>query len=55
LNVLAYELNRIAEHHRRSRDFTLNSLRNALVEFIACLTVYRTYINEDGWTPGDRC
>jgi len=49
INMLAYELNRISEMHRRTRDFTLNSLRRALVEFIALFPVYRTYV--DGWRP----
>jgi (1->4)-alpha-D-glucan 1-alpha-D-glucosylmutase len=49
INVLAHELNRISEMSRRTRDFTLNSLRRALVEFIALFPVYRTYV--DGWRP----
>jgi (1->4)-alpha-D-glucan 1-alpha-D-glucosylmutase len=49
INMLAYELNRISEMNRRTRDFTLNSLRRALVEFIALFPVYRTYV--DGWRP----
>jgi len=49
LNVLARELNRISEMNRRTRDFTLNSLRRALSEFIALFPVYRTYV--DGWRP----
>ena len=48
LNVLAHSLNRISEQHRRSRDFTLNSLRSALIAFIASLSVYRTYVVEHG-------
>jgi (1->4)-alpha-D-glucan 1-alpha-D-glucosylmutase len=47
VNVLARELNRISEMSRRTRDFTLNSLRQALVAFIAHFPVYRTYV--DGW------
>jgi (1->4)-alpha-D-glucan 1-alpha-D-glucosylmutase len=54
LNVLAHSLNRISEQHRRSRDFTLNSLRSALIAFIASLSVYRTYVDEHGATPEDR-
>ncbi|MCE9669602.1 malto-oligosyltrehalose synthase [Myxococcus stipitatus] len=50
INVLAHELNRISEMSRRTRDFTLNSLRRALVEFVALFPVYRTYV--DGWRPG---
>ncbi|HEU5099054.1 MAG TPA: malto-oligosyltrehalose synthase, partial [Roseiflexaceae bacterium] len=44
INVLAYQLNRISEHNRYYRDFTLYSLREALREVIACFPVYRTYI-----------
>ena len=54
LTVLAHMLDRIAESNRRSRDFTLNSLRDMLVEVVACFPVYRTYVNEQGWTPDDR-
>ena len=36
LNVLSRRLDRISEQHRRSRDFTLESLRDALREVIAC-------------------
>lgn len=46
LQLLAYRLNRISERHRRSRDFTLNSLRIALREILASFSVYRTYIRE---------
>ncbi len=53
LNVLAHALNRISEGNRRSRDFTLNSLRDALIEFVACLPVYRTYVTTTGWTADD--
>ena len=44
INVLAYQLNRVSEHNRYYRDFTLYSLREALRELIACFPVYRTYI-----------
>jgi (1->4)-alpha-D-glucan 1-alpha-D-glucosylmutase len=44
LNVLAYQLNLISEQNRYYRDFTLNSLHDALREVIACFPVYRTYI-----------
>jgi (1->4)-alpha-D-glucan 1-alpha-D-glucosylmutase len=53
LNVLARALNRQSEGDRRSRDFTLNSLRRALVEVIACFPVYRTYITERGASADD--
>jgi (1->4)-alpha-D-glucan 1-alpha-D-glucosylmutase len=44
LHVLARRLDRISEQHRWSRDFTFNSLHDALSELIACFPVYRTYI-----------
>jgi (1->4)-alpha-D-glucan 1-alpha-D-glucosylmutase len=49
LNVLGHALDRLSERNRHSRDFTLNSLTNALREVIACFPVYRTYI--DGCGP----
>jgi (1->4)-alpha-D-glucan 1-alpha-D-glucosylmutase len=36
LYVLAYQLDRLAQKHRWSRDFTLNNLRHALQQVIAC-------------------
>jgi (1->4)-alpha-D-glucan 1-alpha-D-glucosylmutase len=54
LNVLAHMLDRIGEGNRKSRDFTLESLRDVIREVVACFPVYRTYVNEDGWTPADR-
>lgn len=45
VNVLAHQLNRISERSRRCRDFTLNSLRDAMREVIACWPTYRTYID----------
>jgi (1->4)-alpha-D-glucan 1-alpha-D-glucosylmutase len=55
-NVLARALNRISEQNRRTRDFTLSSLRNALREVIANFPIYRTYIacNERGVPERDR-
>jgi (1->4)-alpha-D-glucan 1-alpha-D-glucosylmutase len=47
LNVLARKLDRISEHHRWYRDFTLENLRDALREVIAAFPVYRTYIRTD--------
>jgi (1->4)-alpha-D-glucan 1-alpha-D-glucosylmutase len=46
LNVLAHQLNRFSERSRYYRDFTLNSLTQAIREIIACFPVYRTYVNE---------
>ena len=54
LNVLAEMLNRISESNRKSRDFTLNSLRDVIVEVVACFPAYRTYVTEEGWAPEDR-
>ena len=54
LYLLAHRLNRISERHRRSRDFTLNSLRTALREVLACFPVYRTYVGTAGVTERDR-
>ena len=44
LNVLTSELYRLAQSDRATRDFTLNSLRDALTEIVANFPVYRTYI-----------
>ncbi len=48
VNVLAHRLNRISEMNRRTRDFTLNELARALVEFVALFPVYRTYVTRRG-------
>src|SRR5262249_46972530 len=45
INMLSHRLNRISENDRRTRDFTLNSLTEALTEYIAGLPIYRTYID----------
>lgn len=50
--VLARKLDRISEQHRYSRDFTLNSLENALGEVIACFPVYRSYVRPDSTEVG---
>jgi (1->4)-alpha-D-glucan 1-alpha-D-glucosylmutase len=54
LNVLAHAIDRIGEANRKARDFTVNSIRDALVEVVACFPVYRTYVSTDGWTMRDR-
>ena len=54
VNMLAYQLNRISEMNRRSRDFTLNALRKALIEFVACFPIYRTYVGAAGADERDR-
>ena len=54
INVLGYQLNRLSEKDRRSRDFTLNSLIHAIREIIAWFPVYRTYIAPSGLGVTDR-
>jgi (1->4)-alpha-D-glucan 1-alpha-D-glucosylmutase len=54
LTVLSHMLDRIGEGDRKSRDFTFESLRDAIMEVVACFPVYRTYVDERGWTPEDR-
>jgi (1->4)-alpha-D-glucan 1-alpha-D-glucosylmutase len=54
LNVLANGMDRIGESDRRSRDFTVISLRDALSEIVACFPVYRSYVRAEGWTVRDR-
>ncbi|HZG69854.1 MAG TPA: malto-oligosyltrehalose synthase, partial [Herpetosiphonaceae bacterium] len=44
VQVLAHTLDSISERSRYFRDFTLNSLTDAIREVIACFSVYRTYI-----------
>jgi (1->4)-alpha-D-glucan 1-alpha-D-glucosylmutase len=53
LNVLAHELNLLSEKNRRSRDFTLDGLQEALREVVACFPVYRTYISAQGFSTTD--
>ena len=48
INMLVNRLNRISETNRRTRDFTLNELRRALVEFVSHFPVYRTYVTPAG-------
>jgi (1->4)-alpha-D-glucan 1-alpha-D-glucosylmutase len=54
LHVLASTLDRIGEMSRKSRDFTLDSMRDVITEVVACFPVYRTYVDEAGWQPQDR-
>ncbi len=53
LTLLSRRLDRIGEQHRWSRDFTQDSLHDALHEVIACFPVYRTYLRENTVHPGD--
>jgi (1->4)-alpha-D-glucan 1-alpha-D-glucosylmutase len=54
LQMLAHRLNIISEQHRRSRDFTLNTLRLAIREVLACFPVYRVYPGREGISDRDR-
>lgn len=45
LNVLANHISKIAEADRQTCDYTLNGLRTALAEIVACFPVYRGYIS----------
>jgi len=54
LTVLANLLDKIAEGARRTRDFTLSGLRQALAEVVACFPVYRTYVTREGASAQDR-
>ena len=49
--ALARRLKLVATKHRIGRDLTLAQLRAALVEVIAALPVYRTYLMMDSETP----
>ncbi|MDN4592008.1 malto-oligosyltrehalose synthase, partial [Xenophilus aerolatus] len=53
MTALASMLLRIARADRHTRDHTLNNLRRALAEVVACMSVYRTYVTEDA-SPQDR-
>jgi len=53
LNVLANQIARIALAKRRTCDFTLNGLRDALTEVVASFPVYRTYVTAAGTSEMD--
>ncbi|MEW6514968.1 MAG: malto-oligosyltrehalose synthase [Pseudomonadota bacterium] len=54
LAVLAHRLARIAARDRDTCDFTLNGLKDALTEIVACFPVYRSYVNASGLSADDR-
>lgn len=54
LNVLAEEIHSLAKMNRHTQDFTFNGLREALIEIIALLPVYRTYIISDKIEKNER-
>ncbi len=47
LHMLAHRLDRLAQQNWSSQDFTLNGLRHALREVIACFPVYRSYVAQE--------
>ncbi|MBS3803207.1 MAG: malto-oligosyltrehalose synthase [Oleiphilaceae bacterium] len=51
--VLATQLSRISDADPHTRDYTLNGLRQALTEIVACFPVYRTYISDKGIAKED--
>ncbi len=54
LAVLGHRLDQLSERHRRTRDFTLGSLTEALRDVIAAFPVYRTYIRDFEIHAADR-
>jgi (1->4)-alpha-D-glucan 1-alpha-D-glucosylmutase len=54
LGVLATRLARIAAASRHTCDFTLNGLRTALGEVVACFPVYRSYLVDGVASTDDR-
>jgi (1->4)-alpha-D-glucan 1-alpha-D-glucosylmutase len=47
LSALANNLSYIFEKYYETRDYTSNSLRDALMEIISCFPIYRTYISAE--------
>lgn len=45
LNLLAHQVDRLAQKDRHTRDYTLDVLRDALTELIASFSVYRSYVS----------
>ncbi|HEY7640612.1 MAG TPA: malto-oligosyltrehalose synthase [Steroidobacteraceae bacterium] len=54
IEVLATQLDRIAQLDRHTADFTRAALREAIREVIACFPVYRTYVSHRGVSDEDR-
>lgn len=54
LQMLAHQLDRLAQSDRHSRDFTLSALHDGLREIIACFPVYRSYISDEGVHESER-
>lgn len=54
IEILATQLDRIAQLDRHTADFTRPAIREAVIETIACFPVYRTYVSERGVSDEDR-
>ena len=54
VSVLAQRFHEFAVLDRRTRDFTLTGMRNALCEVLAAFPVYRTYVDGKGAGAEDR-
>jgi len=54
MSTLVNLLSGIAQSDRSTRDYTVNGLRDALTEVVACFPVYRTYIAAGSITEEDR-
>jgi (1->4)-alpha-D-glucan 1-alpha-D-glucosylmutase len=54
LTLLSHAIKRVADASWTTRDITLNAISTALVQFIACLPVYRTYLHYDEDRLADR-
>ncbi|MGH8177962.1 MAG: malto-oligosyltrehalose synthase [Steroidobacter sp.] len=54
VEVLATQLDRIAQMDRHTADFTRAAIRDAVIEVIASFPVYRTYISPRGISAEDR-
>jgi (1->4)-alpha-D-glucan 1-alpha-D-glucosylmutase len=54
IEVLATQLDRIAQLDRHTADYTRAAMREAISAVIACFPVYRTYISDRGSSEEDR-
>jgi len=54
IEVLATQLDRIAQLDRHTADYTRAAIREAIREVIACFPVYRTYVSHRGVSDEDR-
>lgn len=54
IDNLALKLKELAGRDRQGIDITMYGLRRALVELLTFFPIYRTYVNEDGFSETDR-